>query len=106
MPDTENDLKLLIAEDDGPLRKITSKNLRLSGYEIIEAADGQEAVDKAHEILPDIALLDIMMPKMDGLEVCQHLREDPKLQSVYIILLTAKELHTRTDADLPATSDL
>src|SRR5262249_29800416 len=60
------------------------------GYELIQAQDGEEALAKAYESVPDLILLDIMMPKIDGIEVCKRLKGDPKLPFMPIVLVTAK----------------
>ena len=81
------DRKILIVDDEKNIVDIIAFNLKKEGYTVITAADGEEGVQKAMEENPDLILLDIMMPKMDGLEVCQQTRE---FSQVPIIMVTAK----------------
>ena len=81
--------KLLVV-DDLPLNiEFLEEELRLLGHEVTSASDGLEALERVAESKPDLILLDVSMPKMDGLEVLKHLREDPKYADLPIILLTA-----------------
>lgn len=80
--------KILIAEDERPISDIIKFNLEKEGYEIMTAFDGKEALKKALENKPDLILLDIMLPLMDGFEICKRVREK---SSVPIIFVTAKE---------------
>jgi CheY-like chemotaxis protein len=70
---------VLIADDNEANRDILARRLDAHGYDLLMAADGEEALSCAREKLPDLILLDIMMPKMDGLEVCRHLKGDKSL---------------------------
>ena len=79
---------ILIVDDEKPIVEILKLNLVKSGYKVIEAYDGEEAVKKAAECRPDLILLDVMLPKMDGFGVCRKIRET---SSVPIIMLTARE---------------
>lgn len=83
---------ILIADDDPDILKFVEVNLRLENFEIRTAADGEEALRVAIEDKPDLILLDVMMPKLDGFEVCQRLRSDPRTSNTSIIMLTAKSL--------------
>ena len=85
--------KILIADDESRIRKLVNDFLSKEGYEVIEAKDGQEALDKFYADKPDLLILDIMMPHFSGLEVCEEIRETAK--DVPIIILTAKD----TEAD-------
>lgn len=78
--------RILIAEDEAPLRDFISRNLRARGYQVIEAATGEEALAQWESESPQLLVLDIMMPRMDGLEVCRTIR---KRSTVPIIVLTA-----------------
>ena len=82
--------RILVADDNAMNVDILRARLESHGYEILVAADGEEAVDIARRERPDLILLDIMMPKLDGLEVCRRLRADPGLPFMPIILVTAK----------------
>jgi adenylate cyclase len=81
---------ILIADDSETNRDILARRLEAHGYDLIMAVDGEEALACAREKLPDLILLDIMMPKMDGLAVCRHLKTDKTLPFIPIILVTAR----------------
>ena len=80
--------KILIADDESRIRKLVNDFLSREGHEIIEASDGKEALDVFYDKNPDLVILDVMMPKFTGLEVCKEIRES---SSVPIIILTAKD---------------
>lgn len=80
--------KILVADDESRIRKLVNDFLSREGYEIIEANDGQEALDKFYELSPDLVILDVMMPQFTGLEVCKEIRVS---STVPIIILTAKD---------------
>mgnify|MGYP000033730222 CR=1 FL=1 len=79
--------KILIVEDDGNIRELLRLYLEREGYEITEAANGEEGVELWRKINPDMILLDVMMPIMDGWQVCKIIRKESK---VPIIIMTAK----------------
>jgi two-component system alkaline phosphatase synthesis response regulator PhoP len=81
--------KILIADDEPDILEIISYNLHKEGYEVYTAADGNEALEKARHHHPDLIILDIMMPKKTGVEVCQILRTQPEFSQTLIIFLTA-----------------
>jgi DNA-binding response OmpR family regulator len=81
---------ILIVEDDADIRELTAFKLTLEGHEVHVEADGEAGLAAARELMPDLIVLDWMMPKLTGLEVCQALRADPATASLPIILLTAK----------------
>jgi two-component system response regulator VicR len=80
--------RILIVDDEPPIIDVLEYNLKKANYEIIVAHDGQEALEKARHQRPDLVILDLMLPKLDGLEVCRALRRDGDLP---IIMLTAKD---------------
>ncbi len=82
--------KILIVDDDKFILEYMQINLQLDGYNVIEAFDGEEAIKKAQEILPDLILLDIMMPKVNGWEVCKTLKENAATKNIPIIMVSAK----------------
>ena len=81
--------KILIADDEPDILEIVSYNLSKEGYEIYTAKDGNEAIERAKQLHPDLIILDIMMPRKTGVEVCQILRTQPMFQDTLIIFLTA-----------------
>lgn len=82
--------KILIVDDSEDLRKLLSFTLIKSGYEVIEANDGIEAMEKAHIAKPDLILLDIVMPQLDGFEVCKRLKDDEHTTHIPVIFLSGK----------------
>ena len=81
---------ILIIEDEPSLVDVLTYNLTKEGFEVIVATDGQEGLRLAHTALPDLMILDLMLPVVDGLQVCRQLRSDPKTQDIRILMLTAK----------------
>lgn len=82
-------MRILIADDEPDILEIISYNLGKEGYEIHTAKDGNEAIDKAKQLNPDLIILDVMMPKKTGMEVCQILRNQAMFEKTLIIFLTA-----------------
>lgn len=82
-------MKILVVEDEQPIRKLIDLNLRLETHEVITAADGYEALQQAEAGLPDLVILDIMLPGLDGWEVLKRLREDVKFRDTPVVVLTA-----------------
>lgn len=81
---------ILIVDDEASLRTLVRANLEIDGLEVSEAVDGIEAMSMVRESLPDLILLDIMMPGKDGIEVLEELAADEELSGIPVILLTAK----------------
>jgi DNA-binding response OmpR family regulator len=81
---------VLVADDDDDILLLVTTRLRRDGFEVIAARNGEEALALAKEQLPDIAVLDIGMPKLDGLEVLERMRADELLKGIRVLLLTAK----------------
>jgi adenylate cyclase len=82
--------RILVVDDNAANVDILRARLLSQGYEIVTAADGEQALAATHEHLPDLILLDVMMPKLDGIEVCRRLRADATLPFIPIVLVTAK----------------
>ena len=82
--------KILIVDDEPDILDILEYNLEKEGYEVAQAKNGNKAIAKANDFNPDLILLDIMMPKKDGIEVCRELRQKLKFSNTYIVFLTAK----------------
>ena len=83
-------MRILVVDDEPDAIELIRFNLKASGYEVLTAEDGKEALAKARKFSPDMILLDLMLPEIDGLEVCKILRRDPATASLPIIMLTAK----------------
>lgn len=82
-------MKILIADDELRLRKVVALYMRKCGHEVIEAENGQVAIELARQSRPDVIVLDVMMPEMTGIEATKAFRADDLLKSIPIILLTA-----------------
>lgn len=82
--------KILVIEDERSLVDVLKYNLTNEGFDVITAADGQEGLRQAQMSLPDLVILDLMLPILDGLQVCQRLRSDAQTQQIRILMLTAK----------------
>lgn len=81
--------KVLIADDEPDILEIIQYNLQAEGYQVYTAKDGDDALTKARQVKPDLIILDIMMPKKNGVEVCEILRSQPAFKDTLIIFLTA-----------------
>jgi two-component system, OmpR family, alkaline phosphatase synthesis response regulator PhoP len=82
--------KVLVVDDEVHIVELVRVCLEDTDYEIIEAYDGQEALDKARSENPDLILLDVMLPKMDGYQVCRNLKSSEDTRDIPIVMLTAK----------------
>ena len=82
--------KVLVVDDEEPILELLKYNLEKGGFEVKTAIDGVKAVEIAKKFVPDLVLLDIMMPKMDGVETCRLLRDIPELQKTFVVFLTAR----------------
>jgi DNA-binding response OmpR family regulator len=82
--------KILVVDDDSNIRELITVNLMTAGYEVIDAENGRKAVEVLNVQNPDLIVLDIMMPEVDGWEVCKFVRDNPALAHIKIIMLTAK----------------
>ncbi|MCE7864915.1 MAG: DNA-binding response regulator [Bacteroidetes bacterium CHB5] len=82
--------KVLVVDDEEPILELLKYNLEKQGYDVRTAADGQQAVEQAKKFHPDLVLLDIMMPKMDGVEACRQIRAIPEMLNTFIVFLTAR----------------
>ncbi|MGD2041412.1 MAG: response regulator [Anaerolineae bacterium] len=81
---------ILVAEDEVDIRKLIVYSLRFVGYQVIEALDGLEALHKAIEEKPDLILLDVRMPKMNGYEACTALKQEKSTQDIPVVFLSAR----------------
>ena len=82
--------KVLVVDDEENIRMLVKFNLEKAGYEVLEASDGNKAIETAVNSTPDIVILDLMLPGIDGLEVCRNLKRHPRTAALPIIMLTAK----------------
>lgn len=82
--------KILIIEDDPAISRLVDYTLRHQGYEVITSANGLEGIRKAHEEAPDLVILDVMLPGIDGFEICHRLRSAPDTAQMLILMFSAK----------------
>lgn len=97
--------KILIADDEQNIVISLEFLMKREGFDVVVATDGDEAVRRIRSEMPDLVLLDVMMPKKSGFEVCQEVKADPALQSVRILMLTAKGRDTEVAKGLALGAD-
>jgi CheY-like chemotaxis protein len=94
--------KILVAEDEKDIRELVSFTLRYAGYDVWTADDGIEAVKIAQEIIPDLILMDVRMPKMTGYEACEVMKQMDTLKDIPVVFLSAKGQETEIQQGLAA----
>jgi DNA-binding response OmpR family regulator len=104
-PGEEERALVLIADDDDDIRALVAFRLERAGYEVVSARDGEEALRLAADHRPDLAVLDVMMPKLTGLEVTRQLRAAPATSAIPVILLTARVQEADIARGLEAGAD-
>ena len=82
--------KILIAEDERDIRDLITFTLTFGGYQVVAAANGEEALEKARVEIPDLILMDVRMPKMTGYEACQEMKKDDRIKHIPVVFLSAK----------------
>jgi len=82
--------KILVVDDEKDLTALVSLHMKMAGYEVLSASNGEKALVVARQEKPDLIILDLMLPKIDGWEVCRRLRQDPEIKNVPVIMLTAR----------------
>jgi two-component system alkaline phosphatase synthesis response regulator PhoP len=82
--------KILVVDDEKELTSLISLHMKMAGYEVLTASNGEKALDISREENPDLVILDLMLPKIDGLQVCEQLRQDAATQDIPVIMLTAR----------------
>ena len=82
--------KILVVDDEKELTALVSLHMKMAGYEVLTASNGEKALDISREENPDLIILDLMLPKIDGLQVCEQLRHDAATQDIPVIMLTAR----------------
>jgi DNA-binding response OmpR family regulator len=85
-------LKIVAVDDHAEILTIIKTKLSRNGYEVETLIDATQALSKVREIMPDLVLLDIMMPKLTGFDICGEIKSDPKLQHIKVVFLTAKDI--------------
>jgi len=97
--------KILIIEDDPSISRLVDYSLRHEGYEVITAANGLEGIRKAHNEAPDLIILDVMLPGMDGFEICHRLRSEPDTAQLLILMFSAKAQEIDKNTGLKVGAD-
>jgi DNA-binding response OmpR family regulator len=103
--DSDSTPTILVADDEEDLRELVTYRLTRSGYRVIGAGDGLEALELAAERTPDLMVLDVMMPKLDGYELTRRLRAEAALRSIPVILLTARSQESDIDRGFEVGAD-
>ena len=100
--------KILIADDERDIRDLITFTLRFAGHEVIPTANGEEAYKTALEVLPDLILMDVRMPRMTGYEACTHLKAHEETRNIPVVFLSAKgqESEVKTGLDMGASDFL
>lgn len=101
----ENQPQILIADDEPDLVELVAINLKAAGYDPIPASNGLEALRLVRDLLPDLVILDVMMPELSGIEVARRIRADPRTQSVPVLMLTARTTENDQVSGLAAGAD-
>ena len=94
--------RILIAEDEPDIRELVAFTLRFAGHEVITTANGEEALQQASQLFPDIIIMDVRMPKMTGYDACRAMKADAKLKDIPVMFLSAKG----QDAEIQAGLDV
>ena len=97
--------KILIAEDERDIRDLVAFTLRFAGYEVFAASNGEEAVEMAPTINPDLILMDVRMPRMTGYEACKVMKANPDLKDIPVVFLTARGQETEIQQGLDAGAE-
>lgn len=94
--------RILISEDEPDIRELVAFTLRFAGHEVIATANGEEALQQASQLIPDIIIMDVRMPKMTGYDACRAMKADVKLKDIPVMFLSAKG----QDAEIQAGLDV
>jgi CheY-like chemotaxis protein len=81
--------RVLVVDDSAVIRTLISVNLELEGFDVVTAVDGQDALDKIHDVIPDVVTIDVVMPRLDGFDTVARLRADPRTSHLKIAMVTA-----------------
>jgi DNA-binding response OmpR family regulator len=96
---------VLVADDDADIRDLVAFKLEQAGFEVIAVEDGETALEQARERIPTLAVLDVSMPRMSGIDVCRMLRSDPATAEILIIMLTARVQEQDVEGGFTAGAD-
>jgi len=97
--------RILIAEDEPDIRELVAFTLRFAGHEVTTTANGEEAVQQASQIIPDLILMDVRMPKMTGYDACRVMKKDAALKDIPVVFLSAKGQDSEIQSGLDAGAE-
>lgn len=97
--------RILIAEDEPDIRELVAFTLRFAGHEVITTSNGEEAYFTAQEIIPDLIMMDVRMPRMTGYDACRAMKQIPSLQDIPIVFLSAKGQDAEIQSGLEAGAE-
>ena len=97
--------KILIAEDERDIRDLVAFTLRFAGHEVFAASNGEEAVEMAPKVNPDLILMDVRMPRMTGYEACKAMKANPDLKDIPVVFLSAKGQESERQQGLEAGAE-
>jgi two-component system alkaline phosphatase synthesis response regulator PhoP len=97
--------KILIAEDERDIRDLVAFTLRFAGHEVFAASNGEEAVEMAPQVNPDLILMDVRMPRMTGYEACRAMKQNPYLKDIPVVFLSAKGQESERQQGLEAGAE-
>ena len=97
--------KILIAEDERDIRDLVAFTLRFAGHEVFTASNGEEAVEMAPKVNPDLILMDVRMPRMTGYEACKAIKANPDLKDIPVVFLSAKGQESERQQGLDAGAE-
>src|SRR5574343_46921 len=97
--------KILIVDDEQDILELIRHTLNKEGFEVHVAVNGQQAIEKAKKLLPDLILMDVMMPVMDGMEACRLIKDDASIKDIPIVFLTARSEEFAELAGFEASAD-
>ncbi len=102
---SKKEIKILLVDDEPDILEIVGYNLSHEGYQVFTASNGKEAIQVARKEQPQLIIMDVMMPEMDGMEACEHIRKIPELKDIIIAFLTARSDDYSQVAGLEAGAD-
>jgi len=97
--------RILIAEDEPDIRELVAFTLRFAGHEVITTSNGEEALQQANQVIPDLILMDVRMPRMTGFEACRAMKTNPTLKDIPVVFLSAKGQDSEIQSGLDAGAE-
>ncbi|MEN4012909.1 MAG: response regulator [Chloroflexota bacterium] len=94
--------KILVVEDERDIRELLAFTLQFAGHQVVTVSNGEEAWHSAPQVMPDMILMDVRMPRMTGFEACQRIKADPQLKHIPVVFLSAKGQEAEIQAGLHA----